>query len=406
MDSAILAAGESRRLKPLTYNIHKSLLEFLGKPFISYIAQEQAAAGIRIKYIVSNSNYYERFSHCFPDAHVLVQEKPLGTADAARLALQGAEGSLLIQYGDNLVMSDSLSELLRAHNGQIATVGVIKVNDPENYGVVRTDKNGNLEEVIEKPAKAESNLVLAGIYIFEPEFKEFLDKVTPSKRGELELTDALNQASNTADINTVTIDNGSWHDLTYPWDILEINSFLIKRLKGEIYGEVESNVHMEGQIYVGKGSRIRSGSYIEGPVWIGNDVDIGPNAYIRPFSSISSNSRIGNACEVKDSVIYRNVHISHLSYVGDSVIGENTNLGAGTITANLRLDDKDIVAHIEGNKIPTNRRKLGCFIGPNVKTGVNVSINPGIKIGANAYIYPGCVVNRDVGEGEKYKCQP
>jgi len=283
-------------------------------------------------------------------------------------------------------------------------VGVLRVADPTKYGVVEISKEGNLVKVTEKPYNPIHNLVLGGVYIFEPDFNQYLENVTLSPRGELELTDALNSAAVKSDINVVILNDNEWYDLTYPWDILRINNVLMQDLQAKVEGEIQSSVHINGVVSLGTGSVIKSGSYIEGPVWVGRDVTIGPNAYLRPFTSIADNSKIGNACEVKNSVIYAGVHISHLSYVGDSVIAENTNLGAGTITANLRFDEKPINVRVADKSINTGLVKLGCFIGPGVKTGVNVTINPGVKIGAGARIYPGCVVTRDVLENEFYTC--
>jgi len=95
--------------------------------------------------------------------------------------------------------------------------------------------------------------------------------------------------------------------------------------------------------------------------------------------------------------------IPHLSYVGDSVIAEDVNFGAGTLIANLRFDEKEVKVNIKGQRVSSGRKKLGAFIGAHVRTGINVTILPGVKIGAYARIYPGAVVNRDVGYGEFFR---
>ncbi|MEM4532271.1 MAG: nucleotidyl transferase, partial [Desulfurococcaceae archaeon] len=159
---------------------------------------------------------------------------------------------------------------------------------------------------------------------------------------------------------------------------------------------VEENVTIKPPVYIGEGSIIRSGSYIEGPVYIDRGVEIGPNARIRPYSVICSGSRIGFSVEVKESIIMENVHISHLSYVGDSIVCENTNFGAGTITANLRFDEKTVSVNIKGRRVDSGRRKLGAIIGGYVKTGIHVSIMPGVKIGSYSWISPGAVVKHDI----------
>ncbi len=95
----------------------------------------------------------------------------------------------------------------------------------------------------------------------------------------------------------------------------------------------------------------------------------------------------------------------HLNYVGDSIIGEHVNLGAGTITANLRFDDKTIRVTLKGKRVDSGRRKLGAIMGGYSKTGINVSLMPGVKVGSHAVIYPGCVVYRDVEPGGVYRCR-
>jgi len=152
---------------------------------------------------------------------------------------------------------------------------------------------------------------------------------------------------------------------------------------------VEENVVIKGKVSIGKGTVVRSGAYIVGPVIIGQDCDIGPNCFIRPSTSIGNNCHIGNAVEVKNSIVMNGSKIPHHNYVGDSVIGEKCNLGAGTMIANLRLDKGDItVANID-----TRRRKLGAIIGDGVETGINTTINVGSVIGSNTFIGPGAIVS-------------
>ena len=139
-----------------------------------------------------------------------------------------------------------------------------------------------------------------------------------------------------------------------------------------------------------------NGSYIEGPVAIGENCKIGPNCYIRPYTSIENSCHIGNACEVKHSIIMNNSNAPHQNYIGDSVIGDYCNLGAGTKIANLRLDKKNIIAILNGKTIDTKRKKLGAIVGDNVQTGINAMINVGTLIGCNVFIGPGSLVRGDI----------
>ena len=181
----------------------------------------------------------------------------------------------------------------------------------------------------------------------------------------------------------------SWLDLSYPWDLLPANESLLAGIKSQNLGEVEENAVIKEAVSIGKGTAIRSGAYIEGPVIIGEGCDIGPNCYIRPHTSIGDGCHVGAAVEIKNSIIMKGSKIPHHNYVGDSIIGEQCNFGAGTKIANLRLDKKNI--QVAG--IDTGRRKLGAIIGDRVETGINVSINVGCVIGNNTFIGPGAVVS-------------
>jgi bifunctional UDP-N-acetylglucosamine pyrophosphorylase/glucosamine-1-phosphate N-acetyltransferase len=149
-------------------------------------------------------------------------------------------------------------------------------------------------------------------------------------------------------------------------------------------------------VTVAESARIRSGAYIEGPALIDEGSDIGPNCYIRPFTSIGKNARIGNACEIKNSILMDGTHVGHLSYVGDSIIGEKCNLGAGTITANYRLDGRTVKMMVKDKTVDTERTKLGIVLGDNVKSGINALFMPGVKVGVNSWVGPNVVVERDL----------
>jgi len=196
--------------------------------------------------------------------------------------------------------------------------------------------------------------------------------------------------------NVIEIDTESMI-ITYPWDIIAINEEVVGNLKkNTLNGTVWDGAVIDGYISLGENSVLLPGVYIEGNAVIGTNCKIGPNCYIRGNTSIGDNCHIGQAVEIKNSVLMNNVGAGHLSYVGDSIIGENSNLGAGTITANFRHDGKNHRSAVDGIIIDTGRRKFGTIMGDDVHTGIHTSIYPGRKIWPHMSTLPGCIVKKDI----------
>ncbi len=187
--------------------------------------------------------------------------------------------------------------------------------------------------------------------------------------------------------------------MIYPWQKLIINHEKLRRIKSGSIAEdvcIEPGVHISGPIKIGSGSILKSGTYIEGPVEIGNDCKLGPNCYIRKFTLLESKVRIGASVEIKNSIIGQDSHIAHLSYIGDSVIGKNVNIGAGSITANLRHDNKNVKLIWRKKLLNTQTRKFGCYIGDNCKLGISTLIYPGIVISDYVLTLPNQIVDKNL----------
>ena len=212
-------------------------------------------------------------------------------------------------------------------------MSVIVVKDPRGLGMVELSgkKVANIYEKTEKPPTLMAN---AGLYLFNLEIFEAISRTEKSPRGEYEITDSL-KILLASKSGLYYQELQSWLDLSYPWDLLTANETMLAGLKEQNLGEVEENVVLKGAVVIGKNTVVRSGTYIEGPVIIGDDCRIGPNCYIRPSTTIGNGCHIGAAVEVKNSIIMNGTDFPHLNYVGDSVIGEGCNFGAGTKMANL-----------------------------------------------------------------------
>ncbi|MBS7620378.1 NTP transferase domain-containing protein [Candidatus Bathyarchaeota archaeon] len=407
MKAVILAAGKGIRFKPFSLTKPKPMIPIGGKPLLEWILIRLREAGVNEVLIVTH--YLEDLiREYFRDGEKLGikieysrQEALKGTADAFALMEPFSHDEEFIGlYGDCYLSERTIETVMRNHEEGSATLTILEMDDPSNYGVVKL-RGDVVTGIVEKPGIGESasHYANVGLYIFPPEIFRWIRDTKPSKRGEYEITDSIElMVKNDSTVRAVKITDDMWIDVGLPWNLLDANMRALTSMKSVVEGEVEEGAHLSGMVKVERGSRIRSGAYIEGPVFIGKDCDIGPNCYIRPHTSIGAKVRIGNACEIKNSIIMDGTNISHLSYIGDSVIGERCNLGAGTITANLRFDKKTVKVEIEGRILDSKKGKLGAFIGDEAQTGVNVSIMPGVKIGYKSWIAPGVTVYGSVPE--------
>ena len=406
MRAVILAAGEGIRLRPLTFTRPKHLISIGGKPLLEHILDSLKAAELNEALIIVHymgdqlQKFFGDGSRFGMNLRYERQEAVRGTADAAAFAKSYVDEDFLLIYGDLVVTPDIIKKIVSSHESEkpVASIAVTPVEHPEHYGIVELD-GSHVIDIIEKPSpeRAPTNLANAGIYLLSPEIFEKIEQTRPSKREEREMTDSLKLLiQDKKSVLAVQIPREEWLDVGRPWDLLEANRRVLSRMEPTLNGEIEDGTHLIGPVAVADGARIRSGAYIEGPVFIDKNSDVGPNCYIRPHTSIGENVRIGNACEIKNSIIMDKTHVGHLSYVGDSIIGADSNLGAGSTVANFRLDGKTIRMTVKDEVVDSERRKLGVILGDGVKTGINTLFMPGVKIGQNCLIGPNLVVSRDV----------
>jgi UDP-N-acetylglucosamine diphosphorylase/glucosamine-1-phosphate N-acetyltransferase len=408
MKAVVLAAGEGVRLQPITATRPKHLIKVGGKPILEHCLDALKACDVTETIIVTHY-MGDAIRQYFGDGAIglkiayVEQTEMLGTGNAVSVVEPYVDGDFVLVYGDLLFASEALGNLLHSFEAEkpAAVMAVVPVEKPESYGIVELENEKAVKRIIEKPAsgKAPSNLANAGLYVFSKEIFDKIKQTKASVRGEWELTDALSLLiKDKKTVLATKLSKDDWIDIGRPWDLLEANSWALKRMEHKVYGTVENGAHLIGPVTVAETARVRSGAYVEGPTFIDEGSDIGPNCYIRPCTSIGKNARVGNACEVKNSIVMDGTHVGHLSYVGDSILCEGCNLAAGTITANLRLDDEPVKMLVKGEVVDTGRRKLGAILGDNVKTGINALLMPGVKVGANSWIGANFTVSRDVPE--------
>jgi UDP-N-acetylglucosamine diphosphorylase/glucosamine-1-phosphate N-acetyltransferase len=396
LKAVILAAGEGNRMRPLTYGRPKVMLPLANQPILEHLLIQVREAGIgELIFVVGYHD--EQVRGYFGDGRpwgvrieYCTQRRQLGTANALGMVEGLIDGSFLVLNGDAIIGAREIAGLA---DGSGHALGVIQVEDAYGLGVVELEA-GRVVRIYEKVARPPSRLVNAGLYRFTPDIFSAVAQTAKSPRGEYELTDTLQLMIDRGQpLTSYEVDR--WLNLSYPWDLLSANEALLAEMETVNSAEIEENVVLKGPVSVGKNTVIRSGSYLVGPVAIGDDCELGPNCVIRPNTAIGDRCHIGSAVEIKGSIVMNGSKIPHHSYVGDSVIGEDCNLGAGTKIANLRLDGKNI--EVAGTD--TGRRKLGAIIGDRVETGINASVNVGTVIGSGARIGPGAVAQGVISPG-------
>ncbi len=197
-----------------------------------------------------------------------------------------------------------------------------------------------------------------------------------------------------------TIAKDLFEGKTYPWEVLpEIGDFITKL--GETLSD-EFN-HPEENIWIHKSVKIAKTATLNGPLIIDADTEVRPGAFIRGNVLVGKNCVVGNSTELKNVVLFNTVQVPHYNYVGDSILGTHSHMGAGSITSNVKSDKTLVVVKNDGEEIETGLKKFGAMIGDYVEVGCNSVLNPGTVIGRNTNIYPLSPVRGVVPENSIYK---
>jgi len=392
---------------PLAVNKPKHLLPVGTQPLIGHIMQALRECSIAEVFIVVGYRK-DQIKSAIGDGikyglHVNYVDQPrwTGTASAFKVAFEAlGEEPFLGIYGDLWINAAAIQQVLDKASTCSRVMGVVKVTNPNEYGVIQVDGD-RIVKIVEKPSsKVTKGWVNTGIYVLDGDVFKAIKSTGLSKRAEYEVTSSLSRVIGEGqEVKAATVWLEDWMDVGRPWDLLEANERSLANLPNRVRGTVEQGAVLRGSVWLEEGSVVRSGCYIEGPVFVGKGCVVGPNSRIRPSTSLQDRVVVGTSCEVKNSIIMTGTKVPHLSYVGDSIIGEDCNLGAGTITANIRFDEQPIKMRVKDRVMSSGRKKLGVVIGDSVQTGINVSLLPGMRVGSNAWIGPGVVVSKDVQAG-------
>ena len=398
MQAVIMSAGKATRTAPLTLTRPKALLPVMNTPLI--MLQLDALQGI-VDHAIIVVGYLEQMirdalGDRYGDIRIsyVTQTEQKGTGHAVLQCADLIDGPFLTLNGDDIYHADDFRALAAHPQATLA----LEVEDPRRFGVLEVTENDFLTDIVEKPEHPKSNLANIGAYKFPVEIFDILRKTPPTVRGEIEVTCGVKALADGGNFKVVRA-RGHYLSIGYAWHLLDANAYWLDNfLRPGIHGTVQPGASISGAVYVGPGTIIKAGAVIEGPVYIGNHSEIGPNCYLRPGTAIGNVCKVGQASEIKNSILMNGAKAPHQNYVGDSILGEGVNLGCGTNTANLRHDEGNHRSAIRGELVDTGRRKLGAIIGDHVHTGINTAIYPGRKLWPHTATRPGQVVTQDIEE--------
>lgn len=389
----ILAAGKGTRMKS---DLPKVLHKVAGKSMLSHVISVASKLNAQKKIVVvspDSKNIEKEAQGC----EIAIQEKQLGTGDAVKAALQhlkGFDGNVVILYGDcPLVTVESIEKLIEKPLRKETRMFAFEAQDPAKYGRLVIRKN-TVREIVEfkdaNEAQSKITLCNSGIYYLSAKnLEKFIaDLKNENAQKEYYLTDIVRIGwHHGIETNFLLIAEDEISGVNDKVELAKAEHSIQKRLRHKAMLDgvtimAPETVFLSSDTQFGRNVTLRQNVVIGENVAIGDNVIIGPFAHIRPGTTLGSNSSIGNFVEVKKSRIGNGSKINHLSYVGDSTLGENVNIGAGTITCNYDGFDKHETK-----------------IGNNVFVGSNSSLIAPLVIGDDAIIAAGSSITKDIPAG-------
>lgn len=336
MKALVLSGGKGTRLRPFTNTTTKQLLPVANRPILFYIMDMVKEAAITEIGLIISPEWGEQVEQAIDDgqkwnAHVtyILQPEPAGLAHAVKVARQFLRNSpFLMILGDNVYKCNIQDFVAQFHKDKPDALLLLKeVDNPSNFGIAELDSEGEVTRVEEKPREPRSNMALAGVYLFSPAVHEAIDTIKPSWRGELEITDAIQQLIEMGRKVHGYILDGWWLDTGNIGDLLMVNRKVLSELvKPNIQGQLDSKTQMTGNIEVGKGTIIEN-SKLHGPVSIAQDCFI-RNSFIGPFTSVGAGTEVEGS-SIEGSIIMENCHIRRIERLAESLIGNDVELTHG-----------------------------------------------------------------------------
>ncbi|WP_037885343.1 glucose-1-phosphate thymidylyltransferase [Streptomyces viridochromogenes] len=328
MKALVLSGGAGTRLRPITHTSAKQLVPVANKAVLFYGLESIAEAGVTEAGVIVGDTAAE-IRQAVGDGSAfgleityIPQERPLGLAHAVIIARDYLGDDDFVMYlGDNFIIggiTDLVEEFRR--NRPDAQILLTRVQDPRSFGVAELDDAGQVIGLEEKPEHPQSDLALVGVYLFTPAIHDAVRAITPSRRGELEITHAIQHLIDTGADVRCTVIEGYWKDTGNVADLLEVNRTVLEGLTRRMDGDVDDASETVGRVVVEEGARIVN-SRIVGPAVVGSG-SVVQDSYVGPCTSIAENRRITDS-ESEFSIVLRDCRIDGVGRIESSLIGRH-----------------------------------------------------------------------------------
>lgn len=405
MQAVILAAGQSSRFYPFHSATHKSLIKIMGKTLLEHTLISLKNAGITDVVLVVSPN--SPIQALLGDGkqvgvHItyVIQEETLGMGHALLQTKTHIKDDFFLLHAYHFEVDQFIPDMLKKkkHTDDVVLLGK-NLGGTDRYGYMIT--NGDrITGIVEKPKEIiDNSLHLIGIYLLN---NHFLTTLQDTPLSHYHFEEALDAYAKSGKVTFLETDKKTI-TLKYAWDILDMKDYLLHNIKHSISpkAQISSHAIIMGTVIIEEGAKIFEGACIKGPCYIGKNVVVGNNALVRDKVVAEENSVIGSYMEMKNTVMMQGA-TTHTGFIGDSVVGSNSKIGAEICTTNVRLDRQTILPEVKENKVSSYKTHLGVIIGDNAIIGARATTMPGTIIGNDSFIGPSTVVMKNVADNMKY----
>lgn len=382
-EAVVLAAGEGRRLRPLTRYQPKPMLRVGGRPILEYPIEALVDAGIdRAVIVVGHGstrirNHFENEYRGLELSYAM-QDTQLGSGHALQVASDQVNGDFLVVNGDNVIDESMVRSTVDRYyeTDAAACLAVVTAETPTEYGTVEV-RNGVIERIDEREIEGSSR-INSGVYVFDQTIFDALSR-TDFESGERPITGAIEELNGRV---VATIPNGVWFDPSYPWDLLSANETLLSA-HTELAGATAG---------VDPTAFVHETAVIEDHVLIGPNCNVSAGAIVRAGTSLHANTTVGENAVLEGSIVGPDSRVGANALLRDTVVGTGVTIGDGTVSPG-----RSATLVVDGQEYAD--RRLGGVIADRAVLGANVTVEPGCRVGPRGTVAPGVTLRDDVPEG-------